>query len=357
VPRVVFLHESGAPAHVAALAHLAATGTIDLEFAEFRVVKALAKAVRGAGPGAVARQAASAARLARLFARPGDELIVLGIAPFDPMLRRLLPVLRRRRVVVLNSWIGWDEAVVPHPIRSERVRATWKWLGAHALFVGVSPASAEGARTAFAHTTYIPHAVTMPSTPRPPDPPSGEHLRLVHIGRLVPAKGIPELLEALNGLGDDVTLDVVGYGPLSAEVRRRAAADRRVTFHGRVTDPAAKSAILHRSDLLVLPSTRLGTWEETFGLVVLEALAHGVPAVITPQRGPRSVHRGEGERFVTVARSATPADLADAVRAAAAGLRDRATRPGAVRYAREQFSTARVAERWLKVVEAAWPVR
>jgi glycosyltransferase involved in cell wall biosynthesis len=359
-PRVVFLHESGAPAHVAALAHLAERGAIRLEFAEFRQFKALAKAVREAGPGAVARQAASAARLLRLFAPGGDELVVLGIAPFDPMLRYLLPILRRRRVVVLNSWIGWDEATVPHPVRGERVREAWRWLGAHALFVGVSPASAEGARAVFEHTTYIPHAVVMPPGPRPPDPPPGGPLRLLYIGRLVWAKGIRELFDALDGIGDlgaGVTLDVVGYGPLAGEVRRRAAADPRVTFHGRVTDRAAKAAILHRSDLLVLPSTRIGTWEETFGLVVLEALAHGVPAVITPLRGPRSVHRGEGERFVRVARSAAPADLADAVRAAAAGLGDPALRDGAVRYAREQFSTQSVAERWLKVVDAAWPVR
>ena len=72
-------------------------------------------------------------------------------------------MLRRRRVVVLNSWIGWDEAMVPHPIRSERVRAAWKWLGSHARFVGVSPASAEGARAVFEHTTYIPHAVDLPA--------------------------------------------------------------------------------------------------------------------------------------------------------------------------------------------------
>lgn len=354
-PRVVFLHESGAPAHVAALSHLAERGAIRLEFAEFRPLKALAKAVRAGGPGALARQAASAARLARLALRTGDETVVLGIAPFDPRLPLLEPVLRGRRVVVLNSWIGWDEATVPHPVRSERVRSAWRRLGARALFVGVSPASAEGARAVFERTTYVPHSVSMPARPRPADPAPGGPLRLLYIGRLAPAKGIHELLEAVDRLGPGVTLDVVGYGPLAADVRRRGWRDPRVTFHGRVTDPGEKTAILHRADLLVLPSKRIGTWEETFGLVVIEALAHGVPVVMSPMRGPGSVHRGEGERFVTVACSHQSADLADAVRAAAARLAEPGIRDGAVRYAREHFSSERVAEHWLKLLGAGWP--
>jgi glycosyltransferase involved in cell wall biosynthesis len=354
-PRVVFLHESGAPAHVAALSHLAQRGAIRLEFAEYRLARTLAKAVRAEGPRALARQAASAARLARLYLRPGDETVVLGVAPFDPRLVLLEPALRGRRVVVLNSWIGWDEAAVPHPLRSERVRDAWRRLGARALFVGVSPASADGARAVFERTSYIPHSVPMPARPRPADPAPGGPLRLVYIGRLAPAKGVHELLELVDRLGSAVTLEVVGYGPLAGEVRRRAWRDPRVTFRGRITDPEAKTAILHRADLLVLPSKRIGTWEETFGLVVIEALAHGVPVVMSPLRGPCSVHRGEGERFVTVARSHQSADLADAVRAASAHLADSSLREGAVRYAREQFSTARVAEHWLKIVGAGWP--
>jgi glycosyltransferase involved in cell wall biosynthesis len=350
VPRVVFLHPSGAPDHAAALSHLAARGAIELTFAEFRVLRALAKSIRREGPGAVLRQAGSAARLARLLLRPGDETVVLGIAPFDPMLRVLEPALRRRRVVVLNSWIGWDEAAVPHPARSGAVRAAWRRLGARARFVGVSPVSAEGARAVFDHATYMPHAVTMPARPRPPDPAPGGPLRLVFLGRLVPEKGILDLPGVLDRLGGGATLDVAGDGPLAGAIRRRAARDRRVTFHGRVTDPAAKTALLHHADLLLLPSRRIGTWEETFGLVVIEALAHGVPAVMAPLRGPCSVHRGDGARYVTVARSHAPGDLAEAVRAAAAGLAEPGRRAGAAQYARDRFSTASVAERWLKLV-------
>lgn len=351
VPRVVFLHASGAPAHAAALSHLADQGAIDLAFAEFHVLRALAKAVWWRGPGAILGQAASAARLARLYLRPGDETVVLGIAPFDPMLRLLEPLLRDRRVVVLNSWIGWDEAV-PHPLRREPARAAWRRLGERARFVGLSPAAAEAARAVFDRTTHVPHSVVVPSTPRPADPATGGSLRLAFIGRLVPEKGVIELLGALDRLGVGATLDVVGYGPLAGVLRRRAARDPRVTFHGRVTDPAVKSALLYDSDLLVLPSRRTRTWEETFGLVVIEALAHGVPAVIAPLRGPCSVHRGDGARYVTVARSPAPADLAAAIRAAAAGLADPDLRAGAVRYARDRFSTASVAERWRKLLGA-----
>ena len=97
------------------------------------------------------------------------------------------------------------------------------------------------------------------------------------VGRLVPYKGVEVLLEAVAGLPDG-RLDIVGSGP-----RRKYLADRiealdlqgRVRLLGHVADRDLPD-LLARCRALVLPSRDRS---ETFGLILLEAMAAAVPLV------------------------------------------------------------------------------
>lgn len=99
--------------------------------------------------------------------------------------------------------------------------------------------------------------------------------------RLVPRMGVDVLLDAWAAVADtrpDAELVVVGDGPEAASLRARAG--RQVRFAGRVDD-ATLVAWYRAADLTVVPSTAL----EGFGLVVLESLACGRPAVVTDVGG------------------------------------------------------------------------
>lgn len=104
--------------------------------------------------------------------------------------------------------------------------------------------------------------------------------RLLTVGALAEKKGHTHLLAALAELTArrDVTLDVAGDGELRETLGREAATlglAGCVRFLGEV--PKADVAELMRSaDLLVLPSLH-----ETFGCVLIEAMASGLPAVAT----------------------------------------------------------------------------
>lgn len=112
-----------------------------------------------------------------------------------------------------------------------------------------------------------------------------ESRRVVALGRMVPYKGYDVLLRAWKILCDQralngFELDLVGTGPQEAALREfvsKNGLEGSVHFRGSLDD-AAKWQLLERAGLMVAPST---TRAETFGISILEAMAHGLPVVTT----------------------------------------------------------------------------
>lgn len=102
---------------------------------------------------------------------------------------------------------------------------------------------------------------------------------LLFVGNDYRKKGLEALLQALMQLPAEVVLAVVGNPAHIAEFRALAETLKlgaRVFFLGALKDvsPAYEAA-----DILVHP-----TFEDTFAMVVLEAMAHGLPVVVS---GPK----------------------------------------------------------------------
>lgn len=97
-------------------------------------------------------------------------------------------------------------------------------------------------------------------------------------------KGLPTLIEAIGLLSLDVRLVLIGDGPANDEVRQvisQRNLEDRVELLGHVSDASLRSAYKH-ADIFVLPSPSL---EESLGLVALEAMAMGLPTVVTGASG------------------------------------------------------------------------
>lgn len=106
---------------------------------------------------------------------------------------------------------------------------------------------------------------------------SEEHPRenaIFFIGRHEPRKGLGVLLEALSRLPDDVRLWIASDGPQTEELKARFAHDARIDWLGRISD-AEKMDRMSRAAAFCAPS--LGG--ESFGVVLLEAMAAGTPVV------------------------------------------------------------------------------
>ena len=104
------------------------------------------------------------------------------------------------------------------------------------------------------------------------------------IGRHEERKGLINLLEALAKLPPDVRLWIASDGPQTAELKTRFASDSRIEWLGRISD-AEKISRMGRASVFCAPSLH----GESFGVVLLEAMAAGTPVVASNLDGYRNV--------------------------------------------------------------------
>ncbi len=108
---------------------------------------------------------------------------------------------------------------------------------------------------------------------------------ILFVGSLTERKGIDLLLEAFFQVAaakPDVLLRIVGTGSLRNKLEKKArlaGLSDRVQFAGFV-DPASISSEYARAKMFILPSR-----EDTFGVVVIEAMASGVPVICSSFAG------------------------------------------------------------------------
>jgi glycosyltransferase involved in cell wall biosynthesis len=111
-----------------------------------------------------------------------------------------------------------------------------------------------------------------------------DRVTVLHIGRLIPRKGIDRLLRAVARARGEVALRLVlvGSGPEEAALRRLAGElglGGNVEFRGFVDQPGLPE-VYAEADVFAFP-----TLDDPFGIALLEAAATGLPVVASPFAG------------------------------------------------------------------------
>jgi len=107
---------------------------------------------------------------------------------------------------------------------------------------------------------------------------------LFFVGRHEERKGLDVLLAALGRLDCDVECWVAGEGPDTSRLRAAYAHDDRIEWLGRISDPE-KLARMRGASVFCAPSLH----GESFGVVLIEAMAAGTPVVASALDGYRNV--------------------------------------------------------------------
>jgi glycosyltransferase involved in cell wall biosynthesis len=132
-------------------------------------------------------------------------------------------------------------------------------------------------------------------------------VRLLYVGRISREKDLDVLAEAYRRLRNDglpVQLFVVGHGPYSEKFAQSVP---EAVFTGYLTGKQLATAYAS-ADVFVFPSTT-----DTFGNVILEAQACGVPVIVSDSGGPKELVEDRTNGLIT--RSHDVDDFTRAVRA------------------------------------------
>lgn len=127
------------------------------------------------------------------------------------------------------------------------------------------------------------HHIGIPLPLDPPAPAEPPRWDIIFVGRLVEKKGVRDLLRALvllDAQGITPSVGIVGDGPLREEIVDEAEPfGLRIEFLGSLP-PESVHAALQAARLFVAPSRTAASGDsEGFGMVFLEAAAHGLPTV------------------------------------------------------------------------------
>jgi phosphatidyl-myo-inositol alpha-mannosyltransferase len=215
--------------------------------------------------------------------------------------------------------------------------------------IAVSEAAAWTGRRWFGgEYEVIPNGVDIDGPPRGPKSDS-DCLRVLFVGRSEERKGLPVLLQAFEGLIEQVPARLTLIGTTSDEVKRYVqdpATEAQIEILGRVSGEALWER-LHEADILCAPSLA----GESFGMVLTEAFAAGTPVIASRIAGYSDVVT-DGSDGVLVP-PADPQRLAEELQRMYLEPARRAAMGRAARETAAGYAWPRVAERVERVYETA----
>jgi glycosyltransferase involved in cell wall biosynthesis len=212
-------------------------------------------------------------RCRRICARLRPDVAFLEAEPFSFAATQWSRALRSRQVPFGVQCYENIDRQLPAPVRWLRAKV----LRDAAFVAARSDSAARLARAwgAVGEVELAPPAVpgweTAPQSSQRP-------FTVGYAGRLVPSKGIMDLLAAVRSLDAPVELVMIGDGELRGELEGRQIPGSTVRIVNGLSHEQMPSGYA-QMDVLALPSRTTPTWKEQFGRVIVEALWCGVPVV------------------------------------------------------------------------------
>ena len=289
---IYVLHKNGADSHYTALKLLLEQEGYSIKYREFSVISQLIKGVFKGNFILFRKQIINLFFLINLFFTK-NKRIVLGIAPFDYKLKLLMKILKGHKVYYHTSWTYWDKTFHPKTKRNTNaIYKEWKLFlekkTKHIFAVSerTKKQLLENYNISECKISIVYHSIdpvfsTKFKNERKPN-------SFIYFGRLVPQKGINEILEYFQS-NKQVFVTLIGDGDLKGKVIDMAKKNNNISYFEKLTNKKELAEKISKHEFLILNSKRNEKWEELFGLAIIESMAQGVIPISSNHSGPKEI--------------------------------------------------------------------
>ncbi len=294
---IYILHKSGANSHYSGLKFLLESHNGKLHYREFSIISKLLKSVIKLKPKLFYKQLINILFLIKLLFTKNKK-IVIGIAPFDLKLTRLLPLLKRHQIYYHTSWANWDGSFVPKSKNtSTDLKNKWSFFlkeQVKHIFAVTNTSKQElitHYKIDFSKISVVNHSFN-PKELIYDQSNTSDTLSFLYVGRLLQEKGVAEMLEYFSKHPDKI-LTLVGKGKLEDLVTSYAKQYTNIIYKGYIHDKKELSKIGNRHHFILNNSKRTKKWEELFGMALIEGMALGLIPIGVNHPGPNEIISNE----------------------------------------------------------------
>lgn len=289
---VYVLHKNGANSHYIGLDFLLKENNIKIKYREFSVIGMFFKSLVKLKGKTLYKQIVNGLFLLSLLVTKNKK-VVLSIAPYDKKLGKLLPLFKNHKIYYHTSWTCWDQTF--HPKRknnSPKVYAIWKkFLEHHTTHIfSVTQKGKKELLKNYAleesHISVVNHSVDQKFAQE--ITPDRKRNSFIYLGRLIPIKGIEELLAVFSKV-PSCSLTIMGKGEQQDIVENYANTYPNIIYKNYTSSTQELAYILSKHEYMILNSKRTNQWEELFGLIIIESMSQGLIPIAPSHAGPSEI--------------------------------------------------------------------
>ncbi len=220
-----------------------------------------------------------------------NQILIVGIAPYNKHLNKYKRIFKRNQSYYFTSQIKWDgsdciKGTINNKEKFEKLLSEC-FQGAFC----VSRVSEHGVSKYIDKTRVVNHSINVNEYRY--SMATNEPIKLLYIGQYVERKNICLLLQWIkDNPNTKFSFSFMGRGELEKEINSLCEQDDRVVNKGFCSKDILKQTICEY-DYLLLPSE-----EEPFGIVLIEALACGVPCIVSDAVGPSEIIKDGYNGFI-----------------------------------------------------------
>lgn len=286
---IYVLHETGCPTHYLALDTLARRNGYRLKFNQFNFIGHFKRAIKGKDYTLL--QWIDDIFMMLRFLLMKKAKVVIGIAPYNNDLRWIRLILKRHEVYYHTSYTCWDGSLYAHQPINDKIKALWKKGIANEvkhIFAVSEYTKSELIRNGFSspyRITVVNHSFNVSIGP---DTNHHKGNRFILVCVLTKHKGVDELLEYFKQ-HPKAHLTLVGRGQMQPIVQKYATQYPNIEYRGFIKELENTIPVYKKNSFLILNSHRTKSWEELFGMAIIEGMACGCVPITTDHHGPKEI--------------------------------------------------------------------